>query len=59
MKPLLIVIALLFGTLATSVHAADVKKPVVQKKEVKQHKKVEGTKVPEKAPAPPKKSVKK
>jgi hypothetical protein len=32
----------------TTVYAEPAKKPAVQKKEVKHHKKVEGTKVPEK-----------
>jgi hypothetical protein len=35
----------------TPAHSAETaKKPAAQKKEVKKHKKVEGTKVPEKAP---------
>lgn len=59
MKPLLIVVALLFGTLSTAVYAAEANKPAVTKKAVKKHKKVEGIKVPEKAPAPAKKTVKK
>lgn len=42
-----------FGTVSTA-YAVDAKKPAVQKKAVKKHKKVEGTKVPEKAPAKPK-----
>jgi hypothetical protein len=58
MKSLLIVIALMVGTLSTAVYAADAKKPATQKKQVKKHKKVEGTKVPEKAPAQPKKATK-
>ena len=33
----------------TTAYAEPVKKPTAQKKEVKKHKKVEGTKVPEKA----------
>ena len=45
---------------ATPVQSAEpAKKPAAQKKEVKKHKKVEGTKVPEKAPAQPKKTTKK
>jgi hypothetical protein len=40
-------------------YAEPAKKPAAQKKEVKKHKKVEGTKVPEKAPAPAKKPVNK
>ena len=59
MKPLLIVVALLFSTLATAVYAADTNKPAATKKAVKKHKKVEGTKVPEKAPAQSKKTTKK
>jgi len=59
MKSLLIVVALMFGTVSTAVYAADAKKPATQKKEVKKHKKVEGTKVPEKAPTQPKKTTKK
>ena len=43
----------------STAYAEPAKKPAVQKKEVKKHKKVEGTKVPEKAPAPVKKSVNK
>lgn len=50
--------ALVFGTVST-VYAQPVKKPATQKKEVKKHKKVEGTKVPEKAPATAKKPAKK
>ena len=38
------------AAVATPVHSAEpAKKPAAQKKEVKKHKKVEGTKVPEKA----------
>jgi hypothetical protein len=41
-------------------HSAEpAKQPATQKKEVKKHKKVEGTKVPEKAPATAKKPVNK
>ena len=49
MKSLLIAMALIFGTVSTVYSAEPAKKPAVQKKEVKKHKKVEGTKVPEKA----------
>ena len=59
MKPLLIIVALLFGTVSTAVYAADANKPATTKKTVKKHKKVEGTKVPEKAPAKPKTPAKK
>ena len=47
------------GYQATAYAAEPAKKPAVSKKEVKKHKKVEGTKVPEKAPAQPKKPTKK
>ena len=50
--------ALVFGTVSTA-YAEPAKKPATQKKEVKKHKKVEGTKVPEKAPATAKKPAKK
>ena len=46
--------AVMFGT-ASAVYAEPAKKPTATKKEVKKHKKVEGTKVPEKAPAKNKK----
>lgn len=39
-------------------YAEPAKKPATQKKEVKKHKKVEGTKVPEKASATAKKTTK-
>lgn len=58
MKTLLIALALTFGTVST-VCAEPVKKSATQKKEVKKHKKFEGTKVPEKAPAKPKAPAKK
>jgi hypothetical protein len=54
MKSLLIAIAVMFGTVS-AVYAEPAKKPAAAKKEVKKHKKVEGTKVPEKAPAKNKK----
>jgi hypothetical protein len=57
MKTLLIALALAFGT--TTAAAEPAKKPAVQKKQVKKHKKVEGTKVPEKAPAKPNAPTKK
>jgi hypothetical protein len=43
----------------TTAYAEPAKKPTAQKKEVKKHKKVEGTTVPEKAPATAKKTTKK
>jgi hypothetical protein len=58
MKSLLIALALVFGTVST-VTAEPTKKPAAQKKEIKKHKKVEGTKFPEKAPAKPKAPAKK
>jgi hypothetical protein len=48
MKSLLIALAVMFGTVST-VYAEPAKKPAAQKKEIKKHKKVEGTKVPEKS----------
>jgi hypothetical protein len=45
-----IVIWSFVGYQATA-YAEPAKKPAAQKKEVKKHKKVEGTRVPEKAPA--------
>jgi Ni/Co efflux regulator RcnB len=57
MKKLLTV--LIVAAFSMSAYAAD-KKPAPQKKEVKKHKKVEGTKVPDAAPkAPAKKDDKK
>jgi uncharacterized protein YdeI (BOF family) len=56
MKKLLVI--LLSSLLVAPAFAADKKpadKPAVVKKEVKKHKKFEGEKVPEKAPAPAKK----
>lgn len=58
MKSFLIAVALIFGTVST-VHAADANKTTTTKKQVKKHKKFEGTKVPEKAPAKPKAPAKK
>jgi hypothetical protein len=52
-----IVIWSFVGYQATA-YAEPAKKPTAQKKEVKKHKKVEGTRVPEKAPAPAKKPTK-
>jgi hypothetical protein len=44
-----IAISIGVASVATPAHSADpAKKPAAQKKEVKKHKKVEGTKVPEK-----------
>lgn len=48
MKTLLIAVTLAFATVSTA-YAEPAKKTTAQKKEVKKHKKVEGTKVPEKA----------
>jgi hypothetical protein len=42
----------------TTAYAEPAKKATTQKKEVKKHKKVEGTRVPEKAPVPAKKPTK-
>jgi hypothetical protein len=45
-------LAISVAVVAIPAHSAEpAKKPTAQKKEVKKHKKVEGTKVPEKAPA--------
>ena len=62
MKKFLIAVNIVIWTFVgyqATAYAEPAKKPAVQKKEVKKHKKVEGTKVPEKAPAPAKKPVKK
>lgn len=55
---LTIVVCSFVGYQATA-YAEITKKPTAQKKEVKKHKKFEGTKVPEKAPAKAKKTTKK
>jgi hypothetical protein len=58
MKKFLIVLNILIWSVVCFevAHAAEpAKKPAVVKKEVKKHKKFEGEKVPEKAPAPAKK----
>lgn len=53
MKKLLIVLNIAIWSLVCFevAHAETAKKPAAVKKEVKHHKKVEGTAVPEKAPA--------
>jgi hypothetical protein len=53
-----IVIWSFVGYQATA-YAEPAKKPTVQKKQIKKHKKVEGTRVPEKAPAKSKSPAKK
>ena len=62
MKKILIAVSIVIWSFVgyqVTAYAEPAKKPAAQKKEVKKHKKVEGTKVPEKASAPAKKTVNK